>query len=75
MRCINHKECNSTECSHKASHPANDFCYDGNCRWAGDTCCVPQDRREKVTNLITGYVDPAYESLLVGQIMDVFKEA
>ena len=52
MMCNHAHECGSRECEHRYPHPADEFCDAGRCRWAGDTCCIPQSHREQLAALM-----------------------
>ena len=53
MICNNADKCKSTECSHRMPHEYDpDLCKEGQCRWAGDTRCVPGDTREELELVI-----------------------
>ena len=56
MICIYAKECNSETCQHRLPHPENDFCTGGKCSWGENTRCVPETKRERVIELLKGYL-------------------
>ena len=74
MICNHAHECGSRECEHRNPHPANEFCRDGQCRWAGDTNCVPESKREMVEILLKGdeFIDLS-EDEFVDRIMVIFE--
>lgn len=75
MICNHAHECGSTECEHRKPHPANEFCSDGKCRWAGDTRCIAESTREMVEALIKGndLIDLS-EDQVVDRIMEIFEK-
>ena len=51
-----HAHCGSPDCPHKVSHAENEFCHDGMCRWSKECRCVPETKRERVIELLKGYL-------------------
>ena len=75
MICNHASECNSTECEHKGFHEANAFCEGGNCRWAGNTKCVPQTLREQLAALMmTDEWGRMTDARAIDAIMKIFGE-
>lgn len=75
MICINHKECNSTECRHRVSHSKDDFCFDGKCKWAENTVCVPEAKREQLAALMmTDEWGHMTDARAIDAIMEIFGE-
>jgi hypothetical protein len=77
MICVYAKECNSTKCPQKVSHPRDRFCDGGTCSWGDDTHCVPESNRELVKRVLD---DMAAGKGLVNtehytdRIMEIFEE-
>ncbi|MHB8109585.1 MAG: hypothetical protein ACYDHW_06080, partial [Syntrophorhabdaceae bacterium] len=64
----------STECGHKQNHQANAFCDDGKCRWAGNTKCIAESKREQVEILIdSDALTVMKDHEFVDAIMEIFE--
>ena len=74
MICINHKECNSTECGHRTPHTKNDFCFDGKCKWAENTVCIPESKRERLIDILVTYGNPNKADEAADKIEETYKE-
>ena len=74
MICNHAHECHSQECEHREPHPANKFCEQGNCRWAGDTKCIAESNRELLENLLdSDALDVMKGHELVDAIIEIFE--
>ena len=75
MICNHVLECNSSECEHRTPHVQNAFCHDGQCRWAGDTRCIPESKREQILALMNSENwDNLSNDLVADAIMAIFEE-
>ena len=75
MICNHASDCNSPSCQHKEPHPLSEFCKDGQCRWAGDTKCIPCSKRERLAALMmTDEWGRMTDAQAIDAIMEIFEE-
>ncbi len=76
MICNNADKCKSTECSHRMPHEYDAaFCKEGQCRWAGDTKCIPCSKREQLAALMmTDEWGRMTDAKAIDAIMEIFGE-
>ena len=79
MHCCHHPACNITDCPHWADHEHNKFCdEDGlkaTCRGGNDPYCVPVDKREAISTLMSAHFPPDAVAGIVEDVMRIFGEA